>query len=292
MTGSERAARLGAHIGALTEAGPRHPENPPGIAAALDYLTSTLACYGYQAHQHHYGEQDHQVNVIAELGTGQGSGILDLGAHWDTVAGSPGADDNASGAAGLLEIAREFSTEPPVQPVRLCFFAEEEAGGLPGSTAHVEASLQRGEEVAAAMVLEMIGYRDLRFGSQQLPQQAAQLLESAGATVPDRGDFIAMVGDTAAGELVLALRDAAERLEPELPALPLVVPAGALGDAARSDHATYWRAGIPGIMITDTANFRNPHYHRPTDTPETLDLDFAAQAAEMVIAAVRDSQKP
>ncbi|WP_120004880.1 M20/M25/M40 family metallo-hydrolase [Nesterenkonia muleiensis] len=292
MTGSERAARLGAHIGALTEAGPRDPDNPPGIAAALDYLTSTLASYGYQAYQHHYGEQDHQVNVIVEPGADQGGGTLDLGAHWDTVAGSPGADDNASGVAGLLEIAREFAADPPARPVRLCFFAEEEAGGLPGSTTHVEAFVQRGEKVAAAMVLEMIGYCDRRPGSQQLPQQAAQLLESAGVAAPDRGDFIALVGDTAAGELVLALRDAAEQLEPELPTMPLVVPAGALGDGARSDHAAYWRAGIPGLMITDTANFRNPHYHRPTDTPGTLDLDFAAQVTTMVIAAVRGSQKP
>lgn len=287
MAETELAARLGEHMAALTQEGPRHPENPAGIAATLDYLNATLSGFGYQVQQHRYGEHDHQINLTVELGADHRGGTLDLGAHWDSVSGSPGADDNASGVAGLVEIARELAAEPPSQAVRLCFFAEEEVGGLPGSTAHVEASLRRGEQIEAAIVLEMIGYRDSRPGSQRLPEKTAGLLQSVGVSVPEVADFIAVVGDNAASVLVESLVEAAGQQEPQLPAFPLVVPAGALGDAARSDHAAYWKSGIPGVMVTDTANFRNPHYHQPSDTVETISLEFAAEVVEMVLTALR-----
>lgn len=286
MTENQMAARLGEHIAALTSAGSRHPENPRGIETALEHIRSTLAGFGYQVHEQRYGAQSHQINLTVDAGPHRDAGILDLGAHWDTVAGSPGADDNASGVAGLLEIARALAASPPARAVRLCFFAEEEIGGLPGSTAHVEAATQRAETIDAAIVLEMIGCRDLRPGSQQLPEKAAGLLQSVGSDVPQRGDFIALVGDTAAGHLVQRLQQAAAGQEPALPALPLVVPIGALGDAARSDHAAYWQAGIPGVMVTDTANFRNQHYHQSTDTPERIDLDFAAEVTGMVLTSL------
>lgn len=287
MTDTDLAARIGQHIAALTNAGSRHAENPSGVEAALEYLSSTLASLGYQVHEQHYGDESHQINLTVETGTHHGAGILDLGAHWDTVAGSPGADDNASGVAALLEMAREFAVSPPARTVRLCFFAEEEVGGLPGSTAHVAASQRRGETITASIVLEMIGYRNHSTGSQELPEKAAGLLRSVGVEVPSSGDFIALIGDLAASELVLHLQESAQQQEPELSALPLVVPIGALGDAARSDHAAYWQADIPGIMVTDTANFRNPHYHQPTDMPETIDVDFAAEVTRMVLTSVR-----
>lgn len=287
MTDTDLAARIGKHIAALTSAGSRHSENPSGVQEVLEYLRRMLEGFGYQVHEQHYGAETHQINLTVLTGTDHSMGILDLGAHWDTVAGSPGADDNASGVAGLLEIAREFAVSPPTRAVRLCFFAEEEVGGLPGSTAHVAASQQQGETITAAIVLEMIGYRDHSTGSQELPEKAAGLLQSIGVEVPTRGNFIAMIGDLAASDIVLQLQESARQQDPELSALPLVVPIGALGDAARSDHAAYWKAGIPGIMVTDTANFRNPHYHQPTDLPETIDLDFAAQVIHMVLTAVR-----
>ncbi|WP_150462397.1 M20/M25/M40 family metallo-hydrolase [Nesterenkonia ebinurensis] len=278
---TQLADRIAGHISALTENGPRHPENPAAVSAAQDYITSTLAGFGYDVARQQYGTEPHQVNYTVRVGSTD-QPVLDIGAHWDTVPGSPGADDNASGAAGLLEIARELAAAEPAQPVRLCFFAEEEAGGLPGSTAHVTTTLERGEAIAAGISLEMIAYTG---EDQQLPPQAGPALAAAGVQVPEAGDFIAVVGDDTAADWVAALLGAAAG--ESLPALPLVAPAGAIGDAGRSDHAAYWQQGLPGIMITDTANFRNPHYHQPSDTLETLDLEFAAQVVQTIMAAVR-----
>lgn len=282
MTSSDLATRLEAHIAALTSAGPRHEHNSAGVSAARQHLTSTLRQLGLQVAEQRYGDQPHQVNFIAELPAESTTGFLDLGAHWDTVSTSPGADDNASGVAGLLEIGRELTQQQAPHPVRLCFFGEEEGRNFPGSTAHLRASIDRGDRIQAAMVLEMIGYRDTAAGSQQFP--APQ--DPGDTPAPDVGDFIALIGDTSAGEWVQALAAAAGSLNQPVPVEPLVAPVGTVRDVGRSDHAVYWAQGLPGVMITDTANFRNPHYHQPTDTLETLDLEFAAQVVRMVSAAI------
>lgn len=290
MPHSDCAHRLEAHIAALTSGGPRHQHNPAGITAACDYITSTLDLQGYQVAEQRYGEQPHQINFTAELPGASAAGYLELGAHWDSVASSLGADDNASGVAALLEIARELAGRRLAHPVRLCFFAEEEEGGFPGNTAHLQATSDRGEGIQAGLVLEMIGYRDSSPGSQRLPEAAAAALSARGIRPPETGDFIAVVGDISAGAWVEALTGASSRLSKDLPVLPLVAPAGAISDAGRSDHAAYWAAGLPGIMITDIADFRNPHYHRATDTLQTLDLEFAAQVTGLVTAALSSRQ--
>ena len=289
--GRDLGARIGAHIAALTAAGPRHRHNPSAVRAARDYIVSTLTELDQRVTEERYGDEPHQVNVVVELQGKSSAGIVEVGAHWDSVAASPGADDNASGVAGLLEIARELGERDLPQPVRLCFFGEEEVGGFPGSSAHLRAAADRGDHIQAAIVLEMIGYRDSTPGSQQLPEAAAAALSAEGLTAPEAGDFIAVVGDSSAAHWVNALATAAASLNRPLPVLPLAAPAGAVADAGRSDHSVYWGEGIPGVMITDTANFRNPHYHQPTDLPNTLDLDFAAQVIRMISAALK-AQRP
>ncbi|GFZ93979.1 M20/M25/M40 family metallo-hydrolase [Nesterenkonia alkaliphila] len=284
---TQLTSRLAQHTAALTAHGPRHPVNPASVSAAQEYITTTLEGFGYDVARHQYGSAAHQTNYTVQTNyTGHLAGtdqpVLDIGAHWDSVPDSPGADDNASGVAGLLEIARHLAQHPPHHPVRLCFFAEEEAAGLPGSTAHLAASLDRGEQILSGISLEMIAYTG---ETQQLPPQAEQALKAGGFQVPQTGDFLGIVADETAADWVQALLEAAEAQG--LPAVPLVASAEAIGNASRSDHAAYWRQGIPGIMITDTANFRNPHYHQATDTLETLDLLFAAQVVGTITELLR-----
>jgi Zn-dependent M28 family amino/carboxypeptidase len=269
------AAALGRHIERLTAHGPRHETNPDAVTAALAYITDTLTSYRYEVTPEPYGSGAHETNLLAEAaGTGTGP-VIEVGAHWDSVERSPGADDNASGVAGLLEVARVFADgDRPARTVRFCFYGGEEQG-LSGSRAHV-AGLEG--NVEGAIVFEMIGYRDPNPGSQRFP---------AGIDLPadiSRGDFIAAVGNRASAGYAAALVAAGQHHD--LPVLPVDL---AVDDdnAGRSDHYPYWLTGRKGIMLTDTAEFRNPHYHRPTDTPDTLDLEFAAQVSRVVADAVR-----
>lgn len=304
MDADELPARLGRHITALTGEGPRHGSNPAAVRTTLDYLTTTVEYLGLPVSTVAYGPDPHNINVIVDLpGTDPDAPVLEIGAHWDSVAASPGADDNASGVAGLLEIARALTDVPLRRRVRLCFFGGEESSeqfpdGRAGSRAHVQAidaaddsgrsgtdDGGTGVDTEGAIVLEMIGYTDSAPGSQSLPEGMPDDVAARAAGVP--GVFIAVVGNTAATDYVDALTTAAAGLEPALPVLPVLVADDDAADVARSDHSRYWDSGRKGVMLTDTANFRNPHYHASTDTLPTLDLDFAAQVTSAVVRTVR-----
>jgi Zn-dependent M28 family amino/carboxypeptidase len=270
---------VGRHVEALTALGPRDPESGSAVAGALRYLTDQLKGFGYEVSVERYGGDLHEVNLLAEVpGTESAASLLEVGAHWDTVPGSPGADDNASGVAGVLEVARVLSTGGvrPRTGVRFCLFGGEE-DGLQGSTAHVE---RAGDSIAGAVILEMIGYRSAQPGSQRVPENLARLVEA-----PSAGDFIAVIADPASAPYAAAF---AEVAAPQLAVFTLTAPGPVFADLYRSDHVPYWRAGRPALQLTDTAEFRNPHYHRPSDTVDTLDLEFAAAVAQAVAAtAVR-----
>src|SRR5262249_49244738 len=128
------------------------------------------------------------------------------------------------------------------------------------------------------IILEMIGYRSTDPGSQRVPAALAGLIDA-----PTTGDFIAVVADPRAAPYAAAI----ERSAGNLPVFGLTAPGPVVGDLYRRDHVPYWRSGRPALQITDTAEYRNPHYHRPTDTLDTLDLDFAAQVSRAVVGAVR-----
>lgn len=202
---------------------------------------------------------------------------LILAAHYDTVPRSPGADDNASGLAVLLDVARrirQISLDRPVQFVAFCLEEED----LLGSRAYVAQLMARRQSVHGVIVLECVGYaRDVQ-GSQQIPPGIP-------VTVPTVGNFLAVIGNQASTSLTTAIERA---MRPYLPVISLVVPGNgeSMPDTRRSDHTAFWEAGFPAVMLTDTANFRNPHYHRLTDTIETLNLDFLASVADGVTAAV------
>ncbi len=212
-------------------------------------------------------------NVQAKLpGQNPEAPVILIGAHYDSVPDSPGADDNASSVAALLEIARMLSIQPPAGPVILVGFALEEYGFV-GSQYWSDDAVKNNNQPDGMIALEMLGYTDKRPGAQKYPPgvDASQY--------PDTGDFIAVVGNTDSMELVTSLTSGMKRTRPELEVETLVVPGNgeAIRDVRRSDHVPFWEAGIPAVMVTDTADFRSPHYHKATDTLDTLDLDFLTE---------------
>jgi len=220
-------------------------------------------------------------NVYAEVLGKSGSGTVVIGAHYDSVPGSPGADDNASGVAVMLELARRFKDFNSPYTIRFVAFANEESPWFGtasmGSVQHAERAIDRGDEIVAMLSLEMLGFYDSRENSQRYP-------EGFGLFYPSTGDFVSFVGNARSRslvhELVSGFRERA-RLPSEGAAVPEIVK-----DITRSDQFAFWRHGIPGVMITDTANFRNPHYHQSTDVAETLDYSAMAHLVEGLAHAI------
>lgn len=267
--------RLLAHLRELARV--RDPfMNTQGHFYAREYVREQFARWGpVRTERFSYRGRSHQ-NLVLDL-PGRGAPLL-VGAHYDTVPNSPGADDNASGVAVLLELARAFATAPLPVPVRLIAFDLEEVG-LIGSRHHAERLHQRRESVRLMLSLEMLGYRDRRPGSQRYPAPGMRLL------YPDRGDFIALVGNTKARRAIARM---GRTFRQTVPCEWLAVPnAGKqLPDLRRSDHAPFWDRGFPAVMVTDTSFLRNPHYHQPSDTLDTLDLEFLTGVCTGTIAAL------
>ncbi len=202
---------------------------------------------------------------------------LILAAHFDTVEASPGADDNASALAVLLHVARQTRALTLVRPIRFIAFNLEEENLL-GSRAYTSLLRKNGETIHGAIVLECVGYASHQPHSQKIPPGVP-------IAVPTTGNFLAVIGNEQSHSLTGSV---AQIMKAHLPIVPLVVPGNGekLPDTRRSDHTSFWEQGFPAVMLTDTANFRNPHYHRPTDTLETLNLDFIAAVADGVTAMV------
>ncbi|MEQ1793282.1 MAG: M20/M25/M40 family metallo-hydrolase [Nitrospira sp.] len=202
---------------------------------------------------------------------------LILAAHYDTVEGSPGADDNASALAVMLEVARRITPTALTRPVRFIAFCLEEEDLL-GSRAYVNHLAATGQAVHGAIVLECVGYASDRDGSQTIPPGIP-------VAVPSIGNFLALIGNQTSTPLTTALSSA---MAPMIPVVPLIVPGNGeqLPDTRRSDHTAFWEQGFSAVMVTDTANFRNPHYHQSTDTVDTLNLTFLKAVTDAVTAAV------
>lgn len=246
-------------------------------ARSRAYLRQTLESYGWSPMEQPF---DAGINLLAQRpGTAPQAGKIIVGAHYDTVSGSPGADDNASGVAAVLEVARLLG--PVATPRRLeivLFDAEEQ--GLLGSYAFAERP-ENLQDLQGVVVLEMVGYTCKTPGCQSRPAGLP-------LTPPSEvGDFLAIVGDA---EHLPLLQSFEQTRQPQLPALlNLSVPLkGVLTpDLLRSDHSPFWYKDIGAVMVTDTAFFRNPHYHQASDTPETLDQQFLADTTQLVVNAVQ-----
>jgi Zn-dependent M28 family amino/carboxypeptidase len=210
-----------------------------------------------------------------------GSGDIVVGAHYDTVPGSPGADDNASGVAVLLELAALLKNEKV--PVRFVAFANEEApyfyGPEMGSWTWAKRARERGETIRAMFSLEMLGYYRDAPGSQRYPPPL-------GLFYPERADFIAFVGDLGARDLVRRSIESFRR-HAQFPSEGVAAPSFIPG-VTWSDHWSFRRHGYPAIMITDTAFNRYPHYHLPSDTPDKLDYERMARVTLALAEMLRE----
>jgi len=278
---------------------PRHPgTSPDALRAAEDHVAGELGAAGLRVERQLFtwGAREFH-NVLGTLdGTDPARPWVVVGAHFDSVARSPGADDNASGVAALLEAARLLAPARPAATVQFVGFNLEEIqnpfGALRlggevhaigsfriGSRAYAHWLRARGQAIAGALVLEMLGFT----GPRQRVPAAVRLL----AKVPKVGDFLAAVGDAGSRHLLAAFERAASGV---IPVVPLTVPlrGWVAPDVRRSDNARFWDAGYPALLLTDTAELRNPHYHRRSDTPETLDYGFLAAATEAVVRTVRE----
>jgi hypothetical protein len=218
-------------------------------------------------------------NIVVTSGPAEESQCL-LGAHYDTVPGSPGADDNASAVAVCLECARLLKEHDRGSAMIVLFNREED--GLLGSRQFVDhLAAQSRRTIAEAHIFEMVGYCTHAAGSQRLPPGLP------GVAAPEAGDFLALLSNrhsNAVAEHLLAL---AATYLPQTPVLALKVYLGIekhFGHLLRSDHAPFWEAGMTSVMWTDTSEFRNPHYHRASDRPDTLDYDFLAQVTRLALA--------
>lgn len=278
------ATRLRRHVERLAgQIGERHVLRPQALHAAERYIGDTLRALGYDVARQNYEAQgvDCANLEVAIDGSERAGEIVLAGAHYDTVPGSPGADDNASGVAAVLELARLLRGATPGRSIRLVAFVNEEPPFFftrrMGSAVYARAARRRGDDIRLMLSLEMIGCYSAEPASQGYPPLLRRFY-------PDRGDFIAFVSNLrsrrALRELVQAFRSVsdfpAERL-----AAPAIVPG-----VAWSDQLSFWRAGYPAVMVTDTAFYRNPRYHSAFDTPDTLDYEAMARVVEGLTQAV------
>lgn len=281
------AERLRRHV--LTLEGVRHPvAAPERHRAARDYVARELAALGLDVQLAAFSFRRRTYhNVVGVVsGSDPHRPRLVVGAHFDSTAHTPGADDNASGVAALLECARLVVGRRPRAGVEFVGLDLEELQTLTGryrvgSHAFARARRARGDELAGALILEMVGYRDPTPGAQTVPP----LL---GIDVPRTGDFLAAVGDGRSRALLDGFVAGARAATPELPLVPYRTRLrGWLLPLTRlSDNASFWDAGYASLMLTDTAFLRNPHYHLRSDTSATLDYQFMALVTEATAGAV------
>ena len=256
---------------------PRHARwEALGLLAVRAYISERLGALGpVRAHRFRSGI-DEGTNLILRLpGRQNGLDPLLVAAHYDGPLNSPGADDNATGVAALLELAAHWSRQPPRRPVWLVAFDQEEWGML-GSAALAADLKAAGQRLRLMVSLEMLGYTS--------PEQRYPIA-AMGALYGTRGDFIAVVGNTATAPLLPGL---ARRMGRHVPTRVLPVPnkGKALPDVRLSDHSPFWDVGYDALLITDTSFLRNPHYHRPSDTIDSLDLPFLAAVTTAVAAGL------
>jgi len=255
---------------------------PEGHFFVQTYIREQLGQWGaVETHEFRIRTRTHTnliLNLPAQAGQEHQPTIL-IGAHYDAVPGTPGADDNATGVAALLELARLFATSPARYPLRLVAFDLEEYGFL-GSQDYAEMLKQSDMPLRLMLSLEMLGYCRQEANSQQYPPGLEHLY-------PDRGNFIGLIGNQPTipemQHLVQAMQQAG------VPSQWL--PAGARGELLQvtrlSDHVPFWDCGYAAIMVTDTAFLRNPHYHQASDRLETLDLDFLTAVCAGLFAGIR-----
>ncbi|MGB3291489.1 MAG: M28 family peptidase [Phormidesmis sp.] len=274
------ATQLDAHLRSLS--GPRDPYLSSGRhALAQQYIRSELGQWGEVSRQSFPVQGREHCNWQLTLAGRQAelSPIL-VGAHYDTVPGSPGADDNASGVAVMLMLAALLSARPPRRSIHFVAFDLEEYG-LVGSTVWAEEWKLQQRSLHLMLSLEMLGYFSSEPQSQQYP------LDLLSRVYPSTGDFIALIGNLSSIPQMVGIKRALRRSKMPCQWLPVVNKGKQIPDTRRSDHAPFWDAGYAAILVTDTANLRNPHYHSASDRLDTLNVSSMAKVTQGLAESLR-----
>lgn len=275
-------SRLSMHLAQLV--GARDPYLASGRHCFVQhYIRSLFAGWGrVEEHLFEANGKSH-TNWILKLPSQRASlhkAPIIIGAHYDAVPGTPGADDNASGVAVLLELAHFFSVHAPTSPLWFVAFDLEEYGLL-GSDAYAKTLQSAQHPVRLMLSLEMLGYCDPTPGSQQYPVPFLKRF------YPDTGDFIALIGNLATIPVMWRLQRRVKQAGAACEWLPVFNSGRMIPAVRRSDHASFWDCGYPAILVTDTSFLRNPHYHRASDRIETLDLDFMTHICQGLIIGLQ-----
>jgi aminopeptidase YwaD len=291
----EVADRLRFHLNRII--GERHPKTSRQHHDHVrDLIADHFGAMGWDVRvEKVVGPHGPGANVIAERRSSNSSAaVLIVGAHYDTVQGTPGADDNGIAVAGIMALAEILRNDEFEHTIRLVAWDLEEQQGfgrcLLGSRQMARNIVTAHETILGVVCLEMIGMCDHRIGSQQAIPGLRWLAPDVYKQVfarQSRGDFIATVGNTAADELAVQFAESAKRAH--LPSVRLTNSGFVrlLRDLRRSDHAPFWDAGIPAIMVTDTSNFRSPFYHTALDRVEMIDFEFAAKVIQATADSIR-----
>jgi Zn-dependent M28 family amino/carboxypeptidase len=276
--------QLKEHVWQLAgEIGERHYTEPNSYTKAADYINNVFKENGLIPYEDEFGDKSQYRNIIAEhYGTTLADEIIIVGAHYDTVWMSPGADDNASGVAVMLEIARQLKNKQLNRTVRFVAFANEEyphfLRDTMGSLVHAKRAYDRGDNIIAMLSLEMLGYYSDQPGSQSYPSPFNLFY-------PDKANFVAFVSDLRSRSL---LRKSIKyfRDTRQFPSEGLTAPVLFIRDVQRSDHAAFWKYNYPAFMVTDTAGHRNNAYHNARDVPNSLNYEFMARITTGLISVI------
>lgn len=256
--------------------GPRSMWQPEHLSAAAEMIAAAFATAGLAVVHCHYAIGTTQcVNIEATLpGVSRPDEIILIGAHYDTVDDTPGADDNASGVAGLLALARAAAAHRPARTLRFVAFVNEEPPFFQtdqmGSLVYAGMCRARGDNIRAMVCLESLGYYRDEDGTQWYPPVLAPVLRPF---FPSQGNFIGFTSNLRSIRLLRRVTGAFRRAA-QFPSEGAVLPAFISG---LSDNWAFWQHGYPAVMVTDTAMFRNPHYHTARDLPDTLDFERMAR---------------
>lgn len=281
--------RLQLHVEKLAgEIGERNVWQPKALFAAADYIRDTWQQLGYEVHAQGYdagGVWSENLEIEIRGGVRPNEIVL-AGAHYDTVQGSPGADDNASGIAALLEIARLHADIKPERTLRLVAFVNEESPffyfGEMGSKVYAQTARARNDDIRLMLSLEMLGCYSEESGSQSYPPLMRWFY-------PDQGNFIAFVSNLKSRRALKQFTKAFAK-NSDFPYETLASPAIVPG-VSWSDQLSFWRQGYQALMVTDTAFYRYPHYHRASDTPEKLGYAEMASVVDGLAGALAELVK-
>lgn len=284
---------LRAHVEILCKTERNTGHCPEGLDRTAEYISGQFERSGYGVTRQEFaadGITCANLEALSPGFVGFDQPHIIVGAHYDSAPGTPGADDNASAVAILLELARLLAGNPCAKSLRFVAYTNEEpphfCTATMGSVVHAKACRKRGDKIIGMICLESLGVFSNEPGSQELPAEFALLPDKVKKMIlpdgidPTVGNFLAVIGNPASSEFMGTL---AGRL-PSDEKLPVL--ATEILDIRLSDHLAYWDEGYPAIMLTDTAPYRNPHYHLPSDTPEKLDYPAMALLTERIAEAI------